>query len=386
MTKLMGTAQPGIARCSLTLLALLASHLAVRTQAAAHNEARENDIIVATSPADYETDISIYSPTGIFKNKIRTDLDLFYSGGALGISGNGEFAFLGNSINSKKNKGNLAVVRISGGTPKFLGTFDGGSNLVFEKSSSMASGHVSATGDGYIFAIESIRGPCTKSSLRSAALNIIQLRFVAARDGRNATLFRETSFEAFRDNKCTQTSNAIVGIRSIGNLLYAVIEEKKGVYVMRSFTAFDPHPVRSKPIVTYAKSSIYSVTIDSPSSFIASAKSPDQVPQNVYLPVLIRIARGEEAVVSKDPPGIVKSKFPQFLSGGLSSFVSGNMMGVIAPVGPFSEVPGDSSAGCRTRVYRFNANTLLYDSTLLCLKFKDFLLDLQIVPKSRTLK
>lgn len=79
------------------------------------------------------------------------------------------------------------------------------------------------------------------------------------------------------------------------------------------------------------------------------------------------------------------AEFPRFLSGGLTSFVSGNLMGVLAPVGPFSEVPGDTSAGCRQKVYRFNSTSLLYDSTLICLNFKDFLLDLQIVPSPRQL-
>jgi hypothetical protein len=60
-------------------------------------------------------------------------------------------------------------------------------------------------------------------------------------------------------------------------------------------------------------------------------------------------------------------------------------MGVIAPVGPFSEVPNESSGGCRQRVFRFDPKTLRYDENLICLKFKQFLLDLQIVPAPRQL-
>lgn len=366
------------------ILAVLACLAAVCAQAAAGNAALEDDIIVATSPSQSATDVAIYSPTGTLKQRIQTNLDLYYSGGALGISGNSEFAFLGGSNGEESTKGKLAVVRIAGGPPAFLGTFEGGSNLKLDKPSSMASGHVDANGDGYVFAIETASGGCSKSSKRSRATNIIQLRFAPAAEGRDATLYRETSFEAFRSSKCTKENDAIVGMRTIGNLLYVVLEETKGTYVMRSFPAFDPNPTRSEPIVTYANSTLYSVTIDSPQSFIASGVSPAQDPNKQIETVLIRVSQGEEPLVSLDPPGIAKKEFPLFLSGGLTSFVSGNL-GVLAPVGPFSEFPGDTSRGCRQKVYRFNSTSLLYDSTLICLKFKDFLLDLQIVPPPRPL-
>lgn len=345
--------------------------------------ARENDIVVATSPFTPGTGVAIYSPTGTLRTKMSTTLDTGYGGAALGISGNAKFAFVGSSSNA--DSGQLAIVRIAGGKPKFLGLFFGGNDLVLDEPNSMTTGHVSPTDDGYVFAAQSAEGSCGNSNQKARATRIIQLRFAPATPERNASLFRETSFEVVRPVETSGFCSGIVGIRTLGNALYAVTEEKEGVYVLRSYNAFDRNITGSGPIVTYSKSKLYSVTIDSPTSFIASGVQPGSNPGQSYNPVLLRIGADEELVISPPPPGVLKSESPLFLSGGLSSFVSGNFMGVIAPVGPFSEVPNESSGGCRQRVFRFDPKTLRYDENLICLKFKQFLLDLQIVPAPRQL-
>lgn len=51
-------------------------------------------------------------------------------------------------------------------------------------------------------------------------------RFTPGSNGRKSSLKREKVFDAYRSSECTEKDNVVLGMRTIGNKLYAVVEEK----------------------------------------------------------------------------------------------------------------------------------------------------------------
>lgn len=343
------------------------------------NTAAPGDIILVSTPhsparAFDGSDLMVYAPDGMLKSSVHMDFSLGSAPGTLGISGNGEYAFLGSGLSN----GRVAITRIAGGNPKFLGVFNGGSNIGLEETGSIAMGSNSGDGTGSVYVSEGVSSQaCKMSNGQSIATRVVELQFTPERNSVKAKLTRNKTFDVYRSSNCSERSNVVLGLRSIRDSgLYVVLEEKLGAYSMRRFNPGSTKMIKSAPIVTYSASAISSVTIDSPISFVAQGLGPGTIPGYFAPQTQIRIERGRPPVYGTQAPGQPNSNGPRLFSGGMSSYPNGR--GIVSATGTLNN-HGYGPIG--NTVYKFDSQTLKNPTKLFKLAPAVMLQDLLVVPK-----
>lgn len=266
-----------------------------------------------------------------------------------------------------------------------MGTFSGGKGLSLGGFNKIASGDVSASGDAFIYVSEGVSSKaCKTSNYRSIATQIVELRFTAGRNSQKSSLKRTRVFDVYRSSKCTKQDNVVVGMRTIGNKLYVVLEETPFKYTMRSYNAFSSKPGRSKPIVKYSASTLFNANIDSPTSFIAQGLKPKDSTENTSGPFpktyQIRIEKGKKFLVGTRAPGKRNSNSAAMYSGGFAAYTDGT--GILAATGNFDDrLHGPVGQS----IYKFNPKTLVNPRKLFTIKAAAMCENLAVVPKPRKL-